>query len=184
MECGRAPLVWMDLEMTGLDPDKDLIMEVAAIVTDADLNILDVFPGLAISLSEEELSRMDEWCVEHHGASGLTRRVQESKISLAEAEERLLAFMKKWVARRESPLCGNSVWQDRRFLCKYMPRAEDWLHYRLIDVSTIKELARRWNPASTFDKKNAHLAEDDIRESIAELKYYRDCGFLSVSAKK
>lgn len=181
MKC--APLVWMDLEMTGLDPDKDLIMELAAIVTDADLNILDVFPGMAISLSDEELSRMDDWCTEHHGASGLTQRVKESKISLAEAEDRLLAFMKKWTGRGESPLCGNSVWQDRRFLCKYMPSAESWLHYRLIDVSTVKELARRWKPEAIYEKRNAHLAEDDIRESIAELKFYRDCGFLAISAK-
>lgn len=169
-------LVWIDMEMTGLDPDRDVIIEIATIVTDADLNLVAEGPALAIHASEEALAGMDEWNQTHHKASGLLDRVRGSLVSVAEAEAQTLAFLERHVERNSSPLCGNSVWQDRRFLARYMPTLDGYLHYRIVDVSTIKELARRWRPEllAGFAKKNAHTALADIRESIDELKYYRD----------
>ena len=168
-------LVWMDLEMTGLDPEHDVILEMASIVTDADLNVIAEGPEIAIAHTEAELAVMDEWNVKHHTASGLLARVRSVGISTAEAEAVTLAFIERHVEKGQSPLCGNTIWQDRRFLVRYMPTLESYLHYRMIDVSTIKELARRWSPdlLDGFSKENRHLALADIRESIAELAYYR-----------
>jgi len=167
-------LVWMDLEMTGLDPEADTILEIATIITDANLNILAEGPNLAIHHPDTVLDAMNDWCREHHGASGLSARVRQSDITLAEAEARTLAFIARHVPQGASPLCGNSIHQDRRFLVRHMPELEAWLHYRNIDVSTIKELARRWYPALKPPlKKGSHLALQDVRESIAELAFYR-----------
>ncbi|GBL56841.1 oligoribonuclease [Pseudomonas citronellolis] len=169
-------LIWIDLEMTGLDPDRDVIIEMATIVTDSELNILAEGPVIAVHQSEETLAGMDEWNTRQHGQSGLTQRVRESDIDAAQAEAMTLAFLEKWVPKRASPICGNSICQDRRFLYRYMPKLEAWFHYRNLDVSTLKELAARWAPQvrDGFKKGNTHLALDDIRESIAELRYYRE----------
>lgn len=169
-------LIWIDLEMTGLNPETDVIIEIATIVTDKNLNILAQGPVLAIHQPDEILDAMDDWCKEHHGNSGLTARVQNSQISLQEAETQTLEFIKEWVDEKQSPLCGNSIWQDRRFLTKYMPTLEDFFHYRCVDVSTFKELAARWCPQikEGFNKESTHLALDDIIESIEELRYYRE----------
>ena len=137
-------LVWMDMEMTGLDPERDVVLEIATIVTDSELNILAEGPAIAVRQPEEVLARMDPWCVEHHGASGLTQRVRESKISLHDAEEQTLAVIQKYCPEKVAPLCGNSIHQDRRFLVRYMPKINAYLHYRMIDVSSIKELVHRW----------------------------------------
>jgi len=168
-------LVWMDLEMTGLDPERDVILEIATIVTDAQLGLLAEGPVFAIHQSDEVLERMDPWCVEHHGASGLTRRVRESRVTVQEAEERTLEFLRGWCLEKSSPLCGNSIHQDRRFLVRYMPRLNDYLHYRIVDVSSVKEIVERWYPKDFQPnmKKKSHLALDDIRESIEELREYR-----------
>ncbi|TVP54444.1 MAG: oligoribonuclease [Halomonadaceae bacterium] len=168
-------LIWIDLEMTGLEPDRDRIIEIATIVTDDDLNTLAEGPVLAVHQSDSLLSAMDEWCTRTHGESGLTRRVQESRLTEREAEKQTLAFLAEHLAPGESPMCGNSIGQDRRFLARYMPELEAFFHYRNLDVSTIKELARRWNPAvlEGVQKKGSHLAMDDIRDSIAELQHYR-----------
>ncbi|MEE4360291.1 MAG: oligoribonuclease [Pseudomonadales bacterium] len=170
-----APLVWMDLEMTGLDPGENVIIEIATLVTDSELNLVAEGPVLAIHQPESELDKMDEWNRTHHGDSGLVERVRASRIDAAEAEQRTLDFLARWVPAGVSPLCGNSVHQDRRFLRRYMPRLDAHLHYRIVDVSTLKELARRWYPAAAdaFVKREAHLALDDIRESIDELRHYR-----------
>ena len=169
-------LVWIDMEMTGLDPDVDAILEVASLVTDNDLTVIAEGPALAIHQAEELLAGMDAWNVEHHTASGLVDRVRRSPVSVAEAEAQTLAFVQRYAERHAAPLCGNTVWQDRRFLKAHMPTLDDWLHYRIVDVSTVKELARRWKPELTerFKKRNTHRALDDIRESVAELKHYRD----------
>ncbi|EOT7837136.1 oligoribonuclease [Pseudomonas aeruginosa] len=169
-------LIWIDLEMTGLDPDRDVIIEMATIVTDSDLNTLAEGPVIAIHQPEEILAGMDEWNTRQHGQSGLTQRVRESTVSMAEAEAQTLAFLEQWVPRCSSPICGNSICQDRRFLYRHMPRLEGYFHYRNLDVSTLKELAARWAPQvrESFKKGNTHLALDDIRESIAELRHYRD----------
>ncbi|AAW86824.1 oligoribonuclease [Aliivibrio fischeri ES114] len=168
-------LIWVDLEMTGLDPETHKIIEIASIVTDAQLNILAEGPVIAIHQPEEELAKMDNWCTNTHTNSGLVARVQESKYDEEAAIAETIAFLEQWVPKGVSPICGNSIGQDRRFLYKHMPRLEEYFHYRYVDVSTIKELARRWKPEvlDGFTKAGTHLALDDIRESIAELKYYR-----------
>ena len=175
-----ASLVWMDLEMTGLDPERDRIIEIAAIVTDDQLSILAEGPVLALAQPEDRLNAMDEWNLSHHQASGLLDRVRASQVTEAAAEQEILAFVASHVQRDAAPLCGNSIWQDRRFLARYMPALEGYLHYRSIDVSSIKELAQRWRPdlADGFVKRNAHRALSDIRESIAELAYYRAQRFI------
>lgn len=168
-------LIWIDLEMTGLDPDRDVIIEIATIVTDADLNILAEGPVHAVHQPDELLEGMDEWNTRQHGQSGLTRRVRDSKVSLSGAEAETIAFLEQWVPAGKSPMCGNSICQDRRFLVRGMPRLEKYFHYRNLDVSTVKELARRWRPdvLEGVKKDGAHLALDDIRDSINELKHYR-----------
>jgi oligoribonuclease len=169
-------LIWIDLEMTGLDPDKDRIIEVATVVTDAELNILAEGPVLAVHQTDAVLAGMDEWNTRTHGKTGLTERVKASTHDEAEVERLTLEFLAPYVARGKSPMCGNSICQDRRFLARHMPQLEAWFHYRNLDVSSIKELAVRWKPAimAGFQKKNTHKALDDIRESIEELKYYRE----------
>ena len=169
-------LIWIDLEMTGLEPEHDVIIEMATIVTDSDLNILATGPVIAVHQSDALLAGMDEWNTRTHGESGLTQRVRDSKISTAEAEAQTIAFLEQWVPKGKSPICGNSIGQDRRFLCRYMPTLEAFFHYRSLDVSTLKILAERWAPQikEGFQKKGTHQALDDIRESIAELQYYRE----------
>jgi oligoribonuclease len=169
-------LIWIDLEMTGLDPDTDVIIEIATIVTDADLNVLAEGPTFAIHQPDSVLTGMDEWNTNQHGKSGLTQRVRDSKISLADAEAQTIAFLEQWVPKGKSPICGNSICQDRRFLVRGMPTLERYFHYRNLDVSTVKELARRWAPDVLLGvkKSSAHLAMDDIKDSINELKHYRE----------
>ncbi len=169
-------LIWIDLEMTGLNPDSDLIIEIATVVTDKDLNILANGPVLAVHQSDAALAAMDDWNQKHHGQSGLIERVKASTINVAEAERLTLEFLKEWVPANTSPICGNSIGQDRRFLYRYMPTLEAYFHYRNIDVSTVKELAARWAPAvkDGFNKESKHQALDDIIESIEELRYYRE----------
>ncbi|MEI6707986.1 MAG: oligoribonuclease [Methylococcales bacterium] len=169
-------LIWIDLEMTGLNPDTDLIIEIATIVTDKDLNILAQGPVIAVHQSDEALTAMDDWNQLHHGQSGLIDRVKASTINDAEAERLTIEFLKQWVSANTSPICGNSIGQDRRFLVRYMPELEAYFHYRNIDVSTLKELAARWAPAlkDGFKKETKHQALDDIIESIEELRYYRE----------
>lgn len=169
-------LVWIDLEMTGLSPEDDRIIEIATLVTDHKLNVLAEGPVLAVNQSEELLAGMDEWNTRQHNNSGLIERVRNEGVGEADAEQQTLAFLRDFVPTGASPMCGNSICQDRRFLYNYMPQLEAFFHYRHIDVSTLKELARRWAPniAEGFDKDSAHLAMDDIRDSVAELAYYRD----------
>jgi len=168
-------LVWIDLEMTGLVPERDVIIEIASIVTTQDLDVIAEGPMLAIAQSEATLAAMDEWNTRHHTASGLVERVRKEGVVLAEAEAATLAFIEPLTERGQAVLCGNTIWQDRRFLARYMPRLEAHFHYRMIDVSSIKELARRWRPEilAGFTKQNEHKALADIRESIAELAYYK-----------
>ena len=168
-------LIWIDLEMTGLNPDTDVIIEIATIVTDADLNLLAEGPVFAIHQEASIMQAMDEWNTNQHGKSGLTQRVLSSNVSLAQAEAETIAFLQQWVPKGKSPICRNSICQDRRFLVRGMPLLEDYFHYRNLDVSTIKELARRWRPdvLAGVKKTGAHLALDDIRDSIAELQHYR-----------
>jgi oligoribonuclease len=168
-------LIWLDMEMTGLDPDRDRILEIATVVTDDELNVLAEGPVLAVHQSEAVLAGMDEWNRTHHGSSGLIERVRMSGLTDHAAEEQTLAFLGAYTVARASPLCGNSICQDRRFLARYMPRLEAFCHYRNLDVSTLKILAQRWAPevADSFKKSSKHLALDDIRESIAELRHYR-----------
>jgi oligoribonuclease len=171
----KTNLIWIDLEMTGLIPEHDVIIEIATVVTDAQLNVVDEGPSIAIHQSNELLDGMDEWNTNQHNHSGLVKRVQESKISIAEAESQTLNFLMKYVDLGASPMCGNSICQDRRFLYNYMPDLEKFFHYRHIDVSTLKELAVRWKPNIISDsyKKSRHLALSDIYDSIDELKHYR-----------
>jgi oligoribonuclease len=174
-------LIWIDLEMTGLDPQKDTIIEIATLVTDVNLNVVEEGPVLAIHQSDEVLAAMDEWNTRQHGQSGLTERVRRSRINLKTAEQSTLAFLRRHVPPNTSPMCGNTVSQDRRFLYSYMPSLESYFHYRHIDVSTLKELAKRWRPKlPEIKKKSKHLAISDIYESIEELKYYRQ-HFLRLS---
>jgi len=172
-------LVWMDLEMTGLDPESDTILEIATIITDAQLNTIAEGPVIVIHHDQKLLDAMSEWCIRQHGESGLSKRVLDSSTTLAEAEAATLAFIQQYVPERASPLCGNSIHQDRRFLVRYMPTLEAWLHYRNIDVSSIKEVARRWyTDLKQPVKSGTHLALDDVRDSIAELKFYREKIFI------
>lgn len=168
-------LIWIDLEMTGLIPERDVIIEIATVVTDADLNTLAEGPVLAIHQPDVVLAAMDDWNTNQHGGSGLTQRVRVSSVTTRMAEQQTLDFLAQWVPQGKSPMCGNSIGQDRRFLARYMPRLEQYFMYRNLDVSTLKELAKRWQPsvAEGFIKKSSHLAMDDIRDSIAELKHYR-----------
>lgn len=168
-------LIWIDLEMTGLDPEFCHIIEIATIITDSELNIVAEGPNLVVHQSEQIMNSMDEWCTTQHGKSGLTQRVLDSDISLADAEKLTLEFMAQWTEKGASPLCGNSIWQDRRFLIKFMPLIDNWCHYRLIDVSTLKELGNRWKAdlSQAPKKSGSHLALADIRESIEELRFYR-----------
>jgi len=172
-------LIWIDLEMTGLEPDQDTIIEIATIVTDSNLTILAEGPAMAIHQADSVLARMDEWNTSQHGQSGLTERVRKSTVSMAQAEQQTIAFLQNYVAAGKSPICGNSICQDRRFLARWMPELERYFHYRNLDVSTIKELARRWRPdvLAGVSKKGSHLALDDIRDSIGELQHYRDTFF-------
>ena len=169
-------LVWVDMEMTGLDPDNDRIIEVAAVVTDANLNVLAEGPVIAVHQSDETLDKMDAWNKGTHGRSGLIDRVKASTVTEAQAEEELIKFMKQWVPKGKAPMCGNTIGQDRRFMVRYMPKLEAYFHYRNIDVSTLKELGKRWKPemVAGFKKHQMHTAMADIIESIEELKYYRE----------
>ena len=175
MSMNEKNLVWIDLEMTGLDPEQHKVIEIASIVTDSELNILAEGPVIAIHQSDVELGKMDDWCTNTHTHSGLVKRVQESALSEADAVAMTLTFLKDWVAAGSSPMCGNSIGQDRRFMVKHMAELEAFFHYRNIDVSTIKELGRRWAPemVKSFKKQGTHLALDDIRESIGELVHYK-----------
>ncbi|MDP4535090.1 oligoribonuclease [Alkalimonas collagenimarina] len=175
MAMNEQNLIWLDLEMTGLNPKTDVILEIATIVTDSELNVLAEGPSLAIKQPDSVLDGMDPWCVKQHGQSGLTERCRTSSVSLAEAEQQTLAFLRQYVAAGKSPMCGNSIGQDRRFLVEYAPELEAYFHYRNLDVSTVKELARRWAPdvLQQVKKQGSHLALDDIRDSIAELATYR-----------
>ncbi len=176
MSVSEKNLIWIDLEMTGLNPQTERIIEIATIVTDSQLNIIAEGPVLAISQPEELLLKMDSWNTKHHNESGLVERVKKSTIDEKQAMELTLNFLKQYVPEGASPMCGNSIWQDRRFLALYMPQLERYCHYRLIDVSTLKELMMRWKPAlkEGFKKASKHQALDDVRESIEELKYYRE----------
>ena len=175
-----AHLVWIDLEMTGLDASYDRIIEMATIITDGDLNLIAEGPVLAVQQPQALLDGMDEWNQTHHSASGLLTRIASEGVSETEAEALTLAFVEAYVQPQTAPLCGNTIWQDRRFLSRYMPTFESYLHYRMIDVSSIKELAKRWHPniAAGVVKTNQHAALADIRESIEELRYYRQHLFV------
>lgn len=169
-------LIWIDLEMTGLDPDSDRIIEIATVVTEPDLSVVAEGPVFAVRQSDEALAAMDDWNTEHHGASGLTRRVRDSAHDEARAEAETIAFLEQHVPAGASPMCGNSICQDRRFLARHMPALERYFHYRNLDVSSLKELAHRWAPAveAAVRKESAHLALSDIHDSIAELAHYRE----------
>jgi len=169
-------LIWIDLEMTGLNPDTDKIIEIAVIVTDKNLNTLVEFPEIAIQQPDAILNSMDEWNTNQHNKSGLVERVKKSQYDEARAEQEVITFLEQYVPAGKSPMCGNSICQDRRFLFRYMPKLEKYFHYRHIDVSTLKELARRWKPSimDGLEKESKHLALDDIKESIDELIYYRE----------
>ena len=172
----KTNLIWIDLEMTGLVPEKDIIIEIATVVTDADLNVLAEGPSIVIHQDNKHLDSMDEWNTRQHTKSGLVQRVKESEISVNKAEKQTLDFVMKYVDPGTSPMCGNSICQDRRFLYNYMPKLEKFFHYRHIDVSTLKELAVRWKPdiVSNSFKQSKHLALSDIYDSINELKHYRE----------
>jgi len=169
-------LIWVDLEMTGLDPDRDVVIEIATIITDSDLNTLAEGPVIALHQSDARLDGMDEWNTTHHNRSGLVERVKASKYNEQSATEETIAFIEQWVPRGASPMCGNSICQDRRFMARHLPELESFFHYRNLDVSTLKILMQRWRPEleSGFTKSGAHLALEDIRESIDEMRYYRE----------
>ncbi len=169
-------LVWLDMEMTGLDPQSDKIIEIAMVITNSDLEVLAQAPVLAIHQSDTVLAAMDDWNTKTHGNSGLTERVKHSTVSEEQAEQFFLDWLALYVGPRKSPMCGNSICQDRRFMARYMPRLEQYFHYRNLDVSSVKELAKRWNPSlmKGFVKKTKHTALADVMESIDELRYYRE----------
>jgi len=175
----RDALIWIDLEMTGLKPESDTIIEIATLVTDSSLRLIAEGPVFAIHQDEPTLARMDDWNQRQHGGSGLLARVRASTVTLAQAEQGTLEFLSQHVEKGASPMCGNSICQDRRFMARLMPTLEAFFHYRNLDVSTVKELAKRWAPAvaETFSKEGAHLALDDIRESVRELQHYREYFF-------
>ena len=178
-----SAIVWMDMEMSGLDPEAERILEVAVLVTDGELNVVAEGPNLVLHQADSVLEGMDEWNTSHHGQSGLTQRVRESTVDEAQASAALLSFLGEHTKKKKAPLAGNSIHQDRRFVALYLPEVEDWLHYRNVDVSTVKELGQRWYPkqyAGRPTKKGSHRAMDDVRESIEELKYYRKALFLPV----
>ena len=183
MPLNDTHLVWIDMEMSGLNPDTDRILEVALVVTDKDLNIVDTGPVRVVHQEAAVLDIMDNWNKSTHGKSGLIDKVRTSTLSEAGVEQEMIAFIKQHVGERKSPMCGNSICQDRRFLARHMPRLEAYFHYRNLDVSTLKELAARWRPdlKDGFKKANSHTALADIQESIEELKYYRD-NFIRLSA--
>ena len=174
-------LIWIDLEMTGLDTFNDHIIEIATSVTDKDLNVLEEGPIVAIHVEDTVLAGMDEWNTKQHGKSGLVERIRQSSFTTSDAEQQTIEFLKKHVPQGKSPMCGNSICQDRRFMARLMPELEDYFHYRNLDVSTLKELASRWAPEvyRGHSKSSSHLAMDDVRDSINELKYYRE-NFLKV----
>jgi oligoribonuclease len=176
MAKSKKNLIWIDLEMTGLDTNNDAIIEIATIVTDANLNIIAEGPILAIKQSDAALEAMDDWNTKQHGGSGLTERVRNSTLTEADAEQLTIEFLEKHVPKGVSPMCGNSICQDRRFMARCMPELEAYFHYRNLDVSSLKELARRWAPKveKSFKKKSSHLAMDDIKDSIRELEHYRE----------
>jgi len=177
----KSNLIWIDLEMTGLDPERNVILEIAAIVTDGMLEIVAEGPSIAINYPERVLSTMEAWSGSQHKSSGLLDRVRNSPYTCARAEAEVLAFLSRHCRQGKSPLCGNTIWQDRRFLIKHMPTLEAFCHYRNVDVSSIKELVRRWYPAlPSYKKRKAHLALSDVRESIKELRYYRDRIFVAM----
>jgi oligoribonuclease len=174
-------LVWLDMEMTGLDPEKNHVLEVATIITDGDLNVIEEGPHLVVHQPEEILNAMDEWCTQTHTDNGLIEKVRASTISVQQAEAETLIFIQKHCKAKEAPLCGNSIEQDRRFIVKFMPQLDAFLHYRHVNVSSVKEMVQRWykdDSKRDFEKKQIHLALDDILESIAELKHYRDHFFV------
>ena len=174
MTSNHEYLVWMDLEMTGLDPDTDEIIEIASLITDGSLNVIATGPEIIIHQPAERFEKMDDWNKSQHSKSGLWDKVLTSKISVEDAEKLTLSFIKQHVSKGKAPLCGNSIWQDRRFITKYMPNIDNYLHYRMVDVSSIKEVTNRWYPELTgFPKKESHRALDDIIESVNELKFYK-----------
>ena len=183
MNPNPANLIWIDLEMTGLVPERHRVIEIATLVTDQHLNVLAEGPVIAVHQPEAELEAMDEWNTSQHGRSGLSRRVRESRIDEAEAQRLTVEFLRQWVPAGRSPMCGNSICQDRRFLARWMPELERHFHYRNLDVSTLKELCHRWAPsiARGFNKESKHLAMDDVKDSIAELRYYRE-NFLRIQS--
>ena len=176
-----SAIVWMDMEMSGLDPETERILEIAVLITDGELNVVAEGPNLVLHQTDGVLDAMDEWNTRHHGQSGLTQRVRESTVDEAQASAALMDFLSHHTEKNKAPLAGNSIHQDRRFVARYLPEVEDWLHYRNVDVSTIKELSQRWYPkqyAARPSKKGSHRAMDDLIESIEELKYYRGAVFL------
>ena len=179
MDDKRKRMVWIDLEMTGLDIGRESIIEIATVNTDSELNIVAGGPNLAIRVNEELLAGMDDWNTRHHHGSGLVERIQNEGVEVEDAEQQTIEFLKQWIEPGTAPLCGNSVWNDRQFLAKEMPTLLEMLHYRMVDVSTIKELSRRWYPdVSRYNKKGAHRALDDILESVEELRYFREEIFI------
>ena len=175
MAIDQRRLVWLDMEMTGLNPDSDTILELAMVITDADLNVVAESDSWAVRQSDGVLAGMDDWNTKTHGASGLTERVRTSGLDMRAVELAAIAFMQEWIGKGISPMCGNSICQDRRFMARYMPELVNWFHYRNLDVSTLKELCRRWRPdlSAQVNKTGAHTALADIHESIEELRFYR-----------